>query len=44
MADDLKGFNNQFVELAWFLANFPDYANNIKITVSKMSKKWTWSN
>ncbi len=43
MADDLKGFNNQFVELAWFLANFPDYANNIKITITNMSKKWTWS-
>lgn len=41
--DDLKEFDNQFIELAWFLANFPQYSKEINIIISKMLYKPTWS-
>lgn len=43
LADDLKEFDNQFIELAWFLANFPQYSKEINIIISKMLYKPTWS-
>jgi hypothetical protein len=39
VADDLKDFDNQFVELSAFLANFPQYASEVKIIVAKMLNK-----
>lgn len=43
VSGDLKDFDNQFVELSWFLANFPRYASEINIIVSKMLYKPKWS-
>lgn len=44
VSDDLKDFDNQFVELSAFLANFPQYASEVKIIVAKMLNKPSWSN